>query len=94
MILLRKLEGRHPVYGPFTLGRWGIPINLFAVLYAIYIVIFAGFPVVLPVTAATMNYATPVWFAVLLFALGDWFLSGRRRFRVPVRQEDESAAKD
>jgi choline transport protein len=88
LILLRKLEGRHPAYGPFKLGRWGIPINLFAILYASYIVVFAAFPVVLPVTAKTMNYAAPVWLAVLMFALGDWFISGRKRFKVPVKQED------
>jgi choline transport protein len=88
MIIIRKLEGRHPAYGPFKLGHWGIPINLFAVVYATFIVVFASFPVVLPVTAQSMDYAAPVWFAVLLFALGDWFFSGRRRFTVPVRQEE------
>jgi choline transport protein len=85
--MIRKIEGRHPTYGPFTLGKWGIPINLFALLYACYMVVFMSFPTFLPVTKATMNYAAPVWIGCLLFALGDWFVSGHKRFSVPAGPE-------
>lgn len=37
LLLLRKVRGIHPQYGPFKLGRWGIPINTFACAYALYI---------------------------------------------------------
>jgi len=89
-LLIRKLEGRHPVYGPFKLGKWGIPINLFALIYGSYMVVFMAFPTFLPVTASTMNYASPVWLACLLFGLGDWFVSGHKRFKVPARKESEA----
>ncbi|KAH8810972.1 amino acid/polyamine transporter I [Xylogone sp. PMI_703] len=82
-ILLRKLQNRHPVYGPFKLGHWGIPINLFSLVYIIYIIIFLPFPTVLPVDASTINYAGPLVGAVILIAIGDWFISGKRRFKVP-----------
>ncbi len=35
-------------------------------------------------TAETMNYAGPLCIAVMLFALLDWFTTGRRRFVVPT----------
>jgi choline transport protein len=88
LIMIRKIEGRHPAYGPFNLGRWGIPINLFAVLYGAYIIVFLSFPVAIPVTATSMNYAAPVWWAAFIFALGNWFLSASKKFKVPTRHDD------
>jgi choline transport protein len=90
--MIRKIEGRHPTYGPFTLGKWGIPINLIALLYAGYMVVFMSFPTFLPVTSTTMNYAAPVWIGCLIFALGDWFVSGHKRFVVPAGPGGEPEA--
>src|SRR5271170_4669914 len=84
-IVMAKLRGDHIPYGPFRLGRWGLPINAFAIIYAIFIAIFLPFPPFLPVTAASMNYGGPVMGFVILFALADWFISGRKRFQVPVK---------
>ncbi|RMZ84347.1 hypothetical protein DV738_g564, partial [Chaetothyriales sp. CBS 135597] len=72
-VLLRKLQGRHPPYGPFRLGIWGIPVNIFGLVFGIFMIIFLPFPPMLPVTAATMNYAAPILGAVVLLALLDWF---------------------
>ena len=90
-LLIRKLEGRHPTYGPFTLGRWGIPINLFAIIYGAFIVIWLPFPTMLPLTKNTMNYASPVWIACVLLALVDWFVSGHQRFNTPDEIEEASS---
>jgi hypothetical protein len=38
----------------------------------------------MPVTALNMNYGGPVMGAVILFALVDWFIWGRKRFSVPI----------
>jgi len=93
-LLIRKLEGRHPKYGPFSLGRWGVPINIFALLYGGFIIIWIPFPTSLPVTRETMNYAGPVWLSCLLLALLDWFISGHKRLTLPdevaARVEDSS----
>ncbi|KAH7360368.1 amino acid/polyamine transporter I [Rhexocercosporidium sp. MPI-PUGE-AT-0058] len=83
-IVIRKLQNRHPKYGPFKLGRWGLPINLFSLVYILYILTFVPFPVLLPVTATTMNYAGPMMGAIIVIALGDWVISGRKRFEVPI----------
>ncbi|KAK5730374.1 hypothetical protein LTR15_000311 [Elasticomyces elasticus] len=83
-VLIRKLQGRHPNYGPFRLGIWSIPVNIVGLAFGIYMVIFLPFPSVLPVTGATMNYAAPILGFIMLMALGDWFVSGRKRFEVPT----------
>jgi len=82
--LLRKIRGPPLAYGPFRLGRWGIPINMASLAYLIFIIIWMPFPQVLPVTRETMNYAGPVLIVIILAALTDWQLSGHKRFQVPL----------
>lgn len=86
-LALRRIRGRAPEPGPFTMGRLGLPINLAALVYLVFVVIWMPFPHILPVTGLNMNYAGPVFGAVLLIALLDWFISGRRRFRITVNPE-------
>jgi choline transport protein len=83
-ILIRKLQGRQPPYGPFKLGRWGVPTNLLALMYLVFVIIWMPFPQFLPVTGSNMNYAGPLLGAVILGALIDWVVGGRRRFQVPM----------
>lgn len=83
-IALAKIRGDNIMYGPIKLGRFGLAINIFAVVYGMFMLIFLPFPPYMPVTAANMNYAGPILGFVLLFALSDWFVSGRKRFQVPV----------
>jgi choline transport protein len=84
--MLRKSRSPPLAYGPFRLGRWGIPVNLASLAYLIFIIVWAPFPQVLPVTRETMNYAGPVLIVIILAALTDWQFSGHKRFQVPVPQ--------
>ncbi len=86
--IMAKLRHDHIPYGPFRLGRFGLVINIFALVYAIFIAIFLPFPPFVPVTAATMNYGGPVMGLVIIFAITDWLITGRKRFRVPVDPVD------
>lgn len=83
-IALAKIRGDHISYGPFVLGRAGLPINIFSVVYGVFMIIWLPFPPYMPVTGENMNYAGPILVFVILFALADWFVSGRKRFKVPV----------
>jgi amino acid transporter len=83
----RRLSRNHPTpipWGPFKLGIYGPFINLGAMLYIIFIVIWMPFPAFLPVDGLTMNYSGPILAAVILGALADWVISGRKRFQIPV----------
>lgn len=83
-LLIRKLSGEHPRYGPFKLGRWGIPINLFAIAFLSWGTFWTTFPIMTPITAETMNYAAPIFFVLFAAILGDWFTTGKKRFQVPT----------
>jgi choline transport protein len=66
------------------MGKIGVGVNIFALCYLIYVVLWMPFPQILPVTKDNMNYAGPIFAAVLLGALSHWFLSGKRTFQMPV----------
>lgn len=86
LLTLRKLRGQHPRYGPFRLGRLGLPINFVALSFNIYCLIWTPFPPMYPVTSSNMNYAGPITLGVVSLALLDWFTAGRKRFEVPTGQ--------
>jgi len=83
-LALRRIFGNAPQPGPFTMGRAGLVINLLAITYLIFVVIWMPFPQELPVSGTNMNYAGPLFGAVILIALLDWVISGHKRFEVPV----------
>ncbi|KAF2786422.1 amino acid transporter [Melanomma pulvis-pyrius CBS 109.77] len=84
-IFIRRMTRSQPIpYGPFKLGVFGPFINLGAMLYIIFIVIWMPLPSFLPVTSENMNYAGPLIGAVIVGALADWCITGRKRFQIPI----------
>lgn len=86
-IFWRRMSIAHPVpipWGPYKLGRAGPFINVAAMVYLAFVVVWMPFPGVLPVDRLNMNYAGPIVGAVIVLAVGDWCGNGRKRFRVPV----------
>jgi choline transport protein len=82
-IIIAKVRGDQITYGPFKLHALGLPINLFALCYGIFILVWLPFPPFLPVTGENMNYAGPIMAAVLIAAVLDWLITGKTRFKVP-----------
>ncbi|TQB69109.1 hypothetical protein MPDQ_002327 [Monascus purpureus] len=75
-------------WGPWSLGKWGLPLNLISIAFIIYISIFLPFPAQMPVTAANMNYASLVFGAVVIFSVVDWSLRGRKKWSGPSLEMD------
>lgn len=67
-------------FGDWNMGRWGLPVNVFALVHTACVTIWLAFPTYLPVTGENMNYASPIFAASTLFALVYWFLKGRTRW--------------
>ena len=55
------------------MGRYGVAINVFAMVYTAYIMVFLVFPSFLPVAGDNFNYALPIFAFVIFVALGLWF---------------------
>jgi choline transport protein len=95
-LLLQKIRGRPIPYGPYKLGRFGVLTNLFALAYLIFVILWMPFPQILPVTGSNMNYAGPLLGAVIVGALVDFMIGGRKRFQVTRKftEADDGERKD
>ncbi|KAH7040596.1 amino acid/polyamine transporter I [Microdochium trichocladiopsis] len=67
----------------WSMGRIGTPVNIFALVYTVYSMIWLPFPTTLPVTATGMNYSGPVFATVIAGAIGSWFLWGKKHWLGP-----------
>ncbi len=67
-------------YGGWTMGRFGVPINIFALVYSGWMSVFFCFPSYVPVTGNGMNYALPIFAFVILVALLLWIFDARKNW--------------
>jgi len=85
LILYRRLvTPQRLTYGPWSLGKFGVIVNVAAVIFTVYTIVFLLFPPFQPVTPANMNYACLVLGAVLLYAAFYWVWKGRKTYNGPV----------
>lgn len=78
-------QNQSPIlWGPFKLGKAGPIVNMGAMAYIIFVLVWMPFPGALPVDRWNMNYAGPIAGAVIIAAGVDWCVNGRKRFNVPV----------
>jgi choline transport protein len=70
--------------GPWTLGRWGVWVNAFAIVWSVLVMFFSFWPTSVPVTPVNMNWSCVLWSGVVLFALGFWWVHGRKVYKGPV----------
>jgi amino acid transporter len=67
-------------------GEWRLPkrlavsINVYALVWTIYITIYLPFPTTYDVDGSNMNYALPIYAFVLLCATIGWFAWGRKHW--------------
>lgn len=97
-IFLRITSGRDKlVPGPFSLGKWYMPIGIVAVSWVSFITVLLLFPPEAHPAADEMNYAVVIVMAVFLFASISWIFSARKWFTGPITtveknvQEKESS---
>ncbi|MCJ1258781.1 hypothetical protein MMC24_006614 [Lignoscripta atroalba] len=85
VILAHLVYGNRVVFreGPYTLGRWGKPVNIVAITWVCFISVVLFFPTVKPVTAANMNYAVCVAAFIALFSLSWWWIGARHKYTGP-----------
>lgn len=87
ILLIRKRLVHEPIpFGPWSLGRYGLAINLYGAFFGAFISIFSLFPTTVPVTAENMNYAGPVMLVLIFIAGLDWFVRGKKAFKGPLRE--------
>lgn len=76
--------------GPFTLGRYSLAINIAALMWSTYLMIFLCFPSIMPVTEVNMNYSSLVFGFSLFLPTVAWFWYGKKGY-LGIAEELDSA---
>lgn len=96
----RHLGGQKWVPGPFSLGRWGMPVASVAVAWMIFSMVIFVFPTAPDPTGAGMNYTIVVLAAWIAFCLAyyycpvyggvHWFIGPRANIRTEEYTQDDA----
>lgn len=71
-------------WGPFKLGRAGVPVTVVAIAYSVLGAFFSMWPTAVNPTIESMNYCVLVFGGVLIFAVLFWLVYGRKHYTGPV----------
>lgn len=86
LLIIRRFDKKEIPWGPWTLGKWGLFINLISAIFSLVLIVFMLFPPYQPVNVENMNYAGLIFGAVLIMSTVLWFAYGRKIYRGPVRE--------
>ncbi|KAK5163607.1 uncharacterized protein LTR77_010556 [Saxophila tyrrhenica] len=90
-ILVSMIRGRKLVeHSSYSLGKFGFVINGICISWIFLAVVIFCMPVALPVTPATMNYASVVWAGFAAISMIWYFVHGRRNFTGPPVPKDDN----
>ncbi|KAF1994868.1 amino acid transporter [Amniculicola lignicola CBS 123094] len=70
-------------WGPFKLGRWGVPVTILALIYSFIGWFFSFWPPVAAVTVQTFNWSLVVYFGVLFLSMAYYVLRARKTYTGP-----------
>ncbi|GAB7356825.1 hypothetical protein MBLNU459_g7703t2 [Dothideomycetes sp. NU459] len=68
----------------WSLGSWGLSINIVAVVYALFVMFWSFWPESTPTDAPSFNWSSVIFVAVVIGAFGDYYMRGRRNYIAPV----------
>ncbi|KAI1213951.1 putative GABA permease [Annulohypoxylon truncatum] len=70
--------------GYYSLGRWGVPLNMIGACYLLFAAVTFNFPSTAPIDSQNMNYCSAAVGLVMLISAVTWFTGGRKNFTMPL----------
>jgi hypothetical protein len=83
-LIYRRLKGPALPHRRWSLGKYGLWINIAALLYLIPLWFFAFWPLATPVTAENMNWSSTMFGGVLIIAMLYYYFRARHVYVGPV----------
>ncbi|KAK7045424.1 polyamine transporter tpo5 [Paramarasmius palmivorus] len=83
-MLLLRIKGEPLPPARWSLGRFGLPINAFAFLYSVFVIVLSCFPTSPPAGLRDANWAPVIWAGVIVLSMVTYALHGRKHFTPPV----------
>jgi len=82
--ILAHITGkRHRLEGPYSLGRYGLALNIIGFLFLTFCCITFNFPSLKPVDSQNMNYTSAAIGVIMLISIVTWITTGRKHFTGP-----------
>jgi choline transport protein len=82
--ILARLSGHAKVLeGPYTLGKYGVVLNIVGFVFLLFASITFNFPTLNPVNEEDMNYTSPAIGVIGLISVVTWLTTGRKHFTGP-----------
>lgn len=76
-IFTNLLTGRRNMYkGAFHMGKWGFPVNIVAIGWLTFAIVFFSFPYSMPIKINNMNYTCVVLGSLPILIISWWFWIG------------------
>lgn len=83
-IIWRRWTGSTLLPSKFSLGKWGLPINIASEIFLVIVFVLAFFPDSLGPTPESMDWSILIYGVVVLFAIGYYMLRGQHEYAGPV----------
>ena len=82
-IIARFTGHAHVLEGPYSLGKWGVTLNVIGFVFLLFTSITFNFPTVNPVDQGNMNYTSAAIGIIGLISIVTWLTTGRKHFTGP-----------
>ncbi|KAL2829769.1 amino acid/polyamine transporter I [Aspergillus cavernicola] len=83
-ILVKRLRKEPLPHRRWSLGRFGMPINIASMAFLLPVFVFAFFPLTSSVVEQTMNWSVVMYVGLITFASVYYIIWGRHHFIAPV----------
>ncbi|KAK4966989.1 hypothetical protein LTR66_012008 [Elasticomyces elasticus] len=87
-VLARVQRKKTRLDGPYSLGRYGLALNVIGLLFLLFTSITFNFPTLSPVDSQNMNYTSAAVGVIMLIAAITWLTTGKRQFTGPASGGD------
>ncbi|KAK5132716.1 hypothetical protein LTR08_008682 [Meristemomyces frigidus] len=84
-LVYQRFSGSQLPRTRFSLGSFGLPINLATIIFDLFAFVMLFFPAAPNPTTQTMNWAVLIFGAVVIFALGFYFTQTKHIYRSPAQ---------
>ena len=82
--MLARISGHAKVIeGPYSLGKYGIVLNIFGFIFLLFASITFNFPTINPVNQSNMNYTSAAIGVIGLISLITWVTTCKKNFTGP-----------
>jgi amino acid transporter len=83
-LVIKRVRGEALPERRWSLGKWGLPINIAALCFLAPIYVFTFFPLATPVDPSTMNWSVVMYAGILGFAAIYYVVHGHKVYTAPV----------